>query len=91
MFRDDKFKEMLTPDEVGSQLVSMDTTVVYDPVTYEEQVKITRSEINPLDIKRYRIKEIWYFDRESSRMFVKILGIAPIREFYDENTGISCI
>ena len=88
VFRDDKFKEMLTPDEVSSQLVSMDTTVVYDPVTYEEQVKITRSEINPLDIKRYRVKEIWYFDKESSRMLVKILGIAPIREFYDENTGI---
>ena len=88
VFRDDKFKEMLTPDEVGSQLVSMDTTVVYDPVTYEEQVKITRSEINPLDIKRYRVKEIWYFDKETSRLMVKILGVAPIREFYDEDTGI---
>ena len=57
-------------------------------MTYEEQVKITRSEINPLDIKRYRVKEIWYFDKETSRLMVKILGVAPIREFYDEDTGI---
>lgn len=87
VFEDDKFKEMLTADEVGSKLVSMDTSIVYDPVTYEEEVKITRSEINPDDIKRYRVKEIWYFDKEASRMRVRILGIAPIKEYYDEDTG----
>jgi gliding motility associated protien GldN len=65
----------------------MDTSIVYDPVTYEEEVKITRSEINPNDIKRYRVKEIWYFDKETSRMQVRILGIAPIKEYYDEDTG----
>ena len=87
VFEDDKFREMLTPEEVGSKLVSMDTSIVYDPVTYEEEVKITRSEINPDDIKRYRVKEIWFFDKESSRMMVRILGIAPIKEYYDEDTG----
>jgi gliding motility associated protien GldN len=87
VFEDDKFKQMLTAEEVGSKLVSMDTSIVYDPVTYEEEVKITRSEINPNDIKRYRVKEIWYFDKESSRMKVRILGIAPIKEYYDEDTG----
>ena len=87
VFSDDKFKEMLTPEEVSSQLVYMDTSIVYDPETYEEQVKITRSEINPTDIKRYRIKEIWFFDEESSRMKVRILGVAPIKDYYDEETG----
>lgn len=88
VFSDDKFRDMLTADEVGSQLVSMDTSIVYDPVTYEEEVKITRSEINPDDIKRYRVKEIWYFDKESSKMNVRILGVAPIKEYYDEDTGV---
>lgn len=87
VFSDDEFREMLTPEDVSSQLVYMDTTVVYDPETYEEQVVITRSEINPADIKRYRIKEIWYYDEEVSRMKVRILGIAPIRDYYDEDTG----
>ena len=87
VFEDDKFREMLTSDEVGSKLVSMDTSIVYDPVTYEEQVKVTKSEINPDDIKRYRVKEIWFFDKEASRMRVRILGIAPIKEYYDEDTG----
>jgi len=87
VFSDDKFRSMLTPDEVSSKLVSMDTSIVYDPVTYEEEVKVTRSEINPTDIKRYRVKEMWYFDKETSRMMVRILGIAPLQEVFDEDTG----
>lgn len=88
VFQDDKFREMLAPEEVSSQLVYMDTSIVYDPVTYEEKVEITRSEINPADIKRYRVKEIWYYDEEASRMKVRILGIAPIRDHFDEDTGV---
>lgn len=88
VFDDDKFRGMLTPDEVSSKLVSMDTSIVYDPVTYEEEVAISRSEINPNDIKRYRIKEIWFFDKEASRMQVRILGIAPLQEVFDEDSGV---
>ena len=88
VFSDDKFKEMLTPEEVSSQLVFTDTSIIYDPDTYEEEVKITTSEINPEDIKRYRIKEVWYFDRESSVMKVRILGVAPIQDVYDDDTGM---
>lgn len=88
VFQDDKFTQMLTPEEVLNQLVEMDTVSVYDPDTYEETVKITRSELNPEDIKRYRVKEIWYFDEEASRMKVRILGIAPVRDYYDKDTGI---
>jgi len=88
VFKDDKFTEMLTPDEVLNQLVEIDTVTVYDPDTYEETVKITKSELNPEDIKRYRVKEIWFFDEEASRMKVRILGIAPVRDYYDKDTGI---
>jgi len=88
VFQNDKFTEMLTPDEVLNQLVEIDTVTVYDPETYEETVRITRSELNPEDIKRYRVKEIWYFDEEASRMKVRILGIAPVRDYYDKDTGI---
>lgn len=86
-FADEKFKEMLTPDEVMAKLVFTDTSTVYDPETYEEEIKITVEPINPADIKKYRIKEIWYFDEEASRMKVRILGIAPIKDVYDEETG----
>ncbi len=87
VFRDEKFRGMMTSDYVNSILVSTDTSDVIDPVTYVVSRKVTKSEINPDDIKRFRIKEIWYFDKESSRMQVRILGIAPLQEVFDEDSG----
>ena len=38
---------------------------------------LIQEEFNPDDIERYEIKEEWVFDKESSRLHVRILGIAP--------------
>ncbi|MBM3445994.1 MAG: gliding motility protein GldN [Bacteroidetes bacterium] len=45
-------------------------------------------DFNPDDIIKYRIKEEWVFDKESSRMFVRILGIAPMRTYLDESGNL---
>ena len=37
------------------------------------------------DIKRYRLKEVWFFDSRTSTLGVRILGIAPLKEEYDDN------
>jgi gliding motility associated protien GldN len=88
VFRDDRFTEIIESDELTGLLNRVDTSVVFDPETYEEQIKITTEEINWEDIKRYRVKELWFFDEETSRLRVRILGIAPIKEEYDEETGL---
>jgi gliding motility associated protien GldN len=41
-------------------------------------------EFNPDDITKFRIKEDWIFDKESSRMFARIIGIAPIKTYVDD-------
>ncbi|MGB3547151.1 MAG: gliding motility protein GldN [Saprospiraceae bacterium] len=82
---DDKFTTPLTPEEVGQMGASVDTVVTFDPVTYEEKTEVVVNELNPADIKRYRIKEDWVFDEESSTLKVRILGIAPLKDEYDEN------
>ncbi|MEM9886036.1 MAG: gliding motility protein GldN [Bacteroidota bacterium] len=82
---DDKFSNPLTPEEVASQGASTDTIITFDPETYEEKIKVVRNEINFEDVKRFRLKEVWFFDEESSTMKVRILGIAPILEERDEN------
>ena len=58
-----------------------DTFLVYD---LQDPTKVIgRKEVcnllNPDDIVKFRIKEEWVFDREASRMFVRILGIAPCK------------
>ena len=79
-FADEDFKKILPPIDVESMMVSFDTGAVVDPETYETTYKPVRNEISAESIKFFRIKEIWYFDRETSRMRVRILGIAPVRE-----------
>jgi gliding motility associated protien GldN len=41
-------------------------------------------EFNPDDITKFRLKEDWIFDKESSRMFARIVGIAPIKTYVDD-------
>jgi len=36
------------------------------------------------DVKMFRIKEDWFFDRQRSQMDVRILGICPVIDDFDE-------
>jgi gliding motility associated protien GldN len=85
---DDKFKHKLTPKEVSQIGASTDTVTIFDPETYEEKIEVVTNSINPEDIKRFRIKEVWWFDRETSQMRVRILGIAPLYEKKDDNGNL---
>jgi len=87
LFKDEKFTEILSPEELDNILFSVDTSTYFDYDEYVEKVKVVKNEINWEDIKRYRVKEVWFFDEESSRMKVRILGIAPEKDEYDDLTG----
>ena len=82
---DDKFTNQLTPDEVASMGATIDTVITFDPETYEEQMQVVRNDINPEDVKRFRLKEVWFFDEETSTLQVRILGIAPLIDKTDDN------
>jgi gliding motility associated protien GldN len=82
---DDEFSSPLTPTEVAAKSASIDTVITFDPETYEEQLQVVRNELNPDDVKRYRIKEVWFFDKESSTLNVRILGIAPLIDVNDDS------
>ncbi len=86
-FEDEFFKEPLTNEQVQGKIFKIDSVPYYDPETYEETIEVVKSEINPENINRYRIKEVWYFDKESSMLKVRILGISPLVEEIDEVTG----
>lgn len=81
---DDKFTNPLTPSEVASIGASVDTVITFDPETYEEQIQVVRNDLNPEDVKRFRLKEIWFFDEETSTMQVRILGVAPLLDVLDD-------
>lgn len=82
---DDKFTTPLTEDERKGLAGGIDTVPVVNPETYEVTYELVERELNPDDIRRYRLQEIWFFDKESSTMKVRILGIAPLKDEFDEN------
>jgi len=61
-----------------------DTVPVYclDDPTKICKYNVVCNTLNPDDIVKFRIKEEWVFDREASRMFVRILGIAPCKTLF---------
>jgi gliding motility associated protien GldN len=84
-FADDGFQNPLRPNEVASMLATTDTIVTFDPETYEEQIKVVYNTMDPEDVNRYRLKEIWFFDEETSTLQVRIMGIAPLRDVYGDD------
>lgn len=86
---DDRFTVALTKEQIMEMMIGQpDTTTQIDPISGEEKIIITRREFNPDIVTKYRIKEEWNFDRNIGRMVVRIIGVAPIKDIIDENTGL---
>lgn len=81
---ENEFQEAYSKDEINSELFKVDTIISLNEVTFEEEIRVIYNEVNPDDIKRFRVKEVWFFDEETSTMQVRIIGIAPIRSIYDD-------
>jgi gliding motility associated protien GldN len=77
---DDAFKNApMSLDEVKKAMSGQtDSQMVMDVNTGEEVMQVVSNPFNPEDIKRFRIKEEWVFDKQTSTMEVRILGIAPV-------------
>ena len=87
VFKDEGFREPLTIDEIAGTFSRIDTTTTIDYDTYEEKVTIVKNDLNWEDIRQFRLKEVWYFDKETSRLKSRILGIAPLIDRIDTDTG----
>jgi gliding motility associated protien GldN len=78
---DDRFTTPMTRGEVAK-------VVAGEPITYNkynEKGEVIGTETKPNDVSwdsiyKFRIKEEVIFDKESSRLFFRILGIAPVKK-----------
>ncbi|MBY5957925.1 gliding motility protein GldN [Membranicola marinus] len=76
----DDFKNEMDVQAVNDILFDQDTVFVTNPETFEREPQIVRNDIDYTTIQKYRLKEIWFFDKLHSRMRVRILGICPIQD-----------
>ncbi len=82
------YKSPFNAADVQNAFFRTDTVSSIDYDTYEETVKIEKSEVYYEDINRYRLKEIWFFDEEASMLKVRIIGVAPVIDRVDPETGV---
>lgn len=74
------FIKPMAVDDVKGIGARTDTTTQIDPITLEEKTVFVNQKLEWRDIVRFRIKEDWFFDENTSTFQVRILGIAPVRE-----------
>jgi gliding motility associated protien GldN len=83
--QEDDFRTPMLVSDVKMLMEYPDTTSTMDPDTGEMVEVIQTIEINPQDITRYRIKEDWFFDKQRSERYIRIIGIAPLKERISED------
>ena len=93
---DDEFREKMTESDIkkiGGAKEEMVEVTDWDKVAQgysEEEAKIMRLDKKNFDrntVKKWRLKEEWFFDKQRSVMDVRIIGLAPLQEDKDEVTG----
>ena len=93
---DDEFREEMSQDaikKIGGAKEEMVEVVDWDAVAEgADPSEATRMELNKTafdrnSIKKWRLKEEWFFDKQRSVMDVRIIGLAPLQEDKDEVNG----
>ncbi len=82
---DDHFTKLLSADDIRHELYTTDTILNVDVETGEQRMQIVENSVNWEDVKRFRLKESWFFDTNTGALRVRILGIAPLIDVKDEN------
>ena len=85
---DDEFNFPMTVSEVELLIKTKDTVLTPD-INNPDMVdtQYVDREITSDKIKRWWLKEVWFFDKQRSVMDVRIIGICPLIEKNDKSTG----
>jgi gliding motility associated protien GldN len=81
----DQFTKPLTTADVHDQLFDSDTLTVFSEVDYSEQTTVVFNTVDWESVKRFRLKEVWWFDTRMGTLRHRILGIAPMIDVVDED------
>lgn len=82
----DEFVMRIDFDQVSKSMgAGVDTFEIRNPETGLMEKTVQESEATTDQVKKYLIKEVWYFDKKYTRMDVRIIGICPMYEKQSED------
>lgn len=83
---DDEFKIPINFEQVKEAFgATTRTRKVRNVDTGEMEEQPVTGQIRPEEVKQFMLKEEWYFDKQTSTMNVRVIGICPIQEFYRDD------
>ena len=93
--RDDEFREEMSQDAIkmiggaSEEMISVPDWEARgmfggDPLAMKDT--LNKTAFNRNTVKKWRLKEEWFFDKQRSVMDVRIIGIAPLQENRDDVT-----
>ena len=88
LLTDDEFKVPLLASDLKEIFMRVDTQYTENIYTGEMEMVVQELPLESRDIKMYRLKEDWIFDKQRSTMDIRILGIAPMKEVRGEDGEI---
>ncbi len=81
----DEFTTVLKPKDITSRFNAGDRRVTKQKADGSgDTTVIIRGEINWGEVQELLIKEVWFFDKHYSQMFVRIIGVCPVRVYNKE-------
>lgn len=79
---DYEFSQPVSWKDIESRFgVTNDTFNIENPETGLVEPKVIKTEMNTAEVKKIMLKELWYFDKQRSKLEVRIIGLCPIREY----------
>jgi gliding motility associated protien GldN len=84
----ENFTKEIAFEDIKKMLNTNDTIEVEDPTTGEISFMPITNSFDPMNVVKYRIKEVVYFDAKNGQMNTRILGIAPIVNLTDNQGNL---
>ncbi|MCL2072756.1 MAG: gliding motility protein GldN [Marinilabiliaceae bacterium] len=88
--KDDEFKVQIGVDDILVAMgASADTSEVMNVETGMMEMRVIQQDVRSDDVKQIMVKELWFFDRNYSRLDVRIIGLCPILETVGDDGNVT--
>lgn len=79
-----EFKEPISYDQVMEEFDAQDRVQQYEDLATGQMIDtLVAGEVRTDEVLQLLVKEMWFFDKKRSVMEVRIIGLCPIRIYYD--------
>ena len=85
----DEFKVPMAKEEIEKRMGNVPGQKIVPGSAGQDSTVDVKGTREYTEIKKFLVKEKWFFDKKYSRMQVRILGLCPIRVFYQAAKGVT--